>query len=149
MTRPWRHPVDNCPDCGGVKLAESARCHVCRYKAMPQPSEAEARRRLLSRLDASDGIWSCWVIDGWHQKHGYGLFQFRGEQKLAHRVAYELFVGPIPDGLHVLHHCDNPPCCNPTHLWLGTHADNMADMARKGRQVGTRGKKFPHRSVAA
>jgi hypothetical protein len=51
----------------------------------------------------------------------------------AHRVAWTLANGPIPAGMHVLHTCDNPPCCNPGHLWLGTQADNMADMARKGR----------------
>lgn len=53
-----------------------------------------------------------------------------------HRVAWELENGPIPDGMHVLHHCDNPPCCEPSHLFLGTLSDNTQDMLSKGRAKG-------------
>jgi len=64
----------------------------------------------------------------WTKEHG------RGKMTGAHRLAYELKNGPIPEGMNVLHHCDNPPCCNPNHLFLGTDADNVHDCISKGRK---------------
>jgi hypothetical protein len=79
-----------------------------------------------------DSCWNWTAAKG--AQSGYGHFRSKnGEYEYAHRFAWEYFVGDIPDGLHVLHHCDNPPCCNPNHLFLGTHADNMHDRDKKGR----------------
>ena len=87
-----------------------------------------------SLVDKDEG---CWVWKGNRFISGKGSFWDRrqGKARLAHRVAWELAKGPIPDGLCVCHHCDNPPCVRPDHLFIGTQKDNMQDASRKGRHV--------------
>lgn len=77
----------------------------------------------------------CWEWQAACHRHGHGMFALRGRMHYAHRVAWELWYGPVPDGLFVLHRCDNPPCARPDHLFLGTQTDNMADAFQKGRMV--------------
>jgi hypothetical protein len=82
---------------------------------------------------------TCWIWTGALIPKGYGMIGKDGGRELAHRVAYELFIGPIPEGMFVLHRCDNRRCVNPKHLFLGTNTDNMQDMIAKGRARHIRG----------
>ncbi len=83
----------------------------------------------------------CLEFFGCHNK-GYGKIKIGGKygkHKYVHRVIWEHKNGKIPEGLQICHHCDNPRCCEPNHLFLGTHADNMKDMANKDRAHRTIG----------
>jgi len=78
----------------------------------------------------------CWLWNGAKTPNGYGQFRLAGRfgrLVLAHRFSYETKFGPIPEGLWALHKCDNPPCVNPDHLFIGDRSDNMRDCAKKGR----------------
>lgn len=98
---------------------------------------ATDKKRFWAKLDTSPGEYGCWPWTGSIRPTGYGEFRVSHKTRLAHRVAWELHNGPIPvpDMACVLHTCDNPPCCNPAHLFLGTRADNHADCVRKGRHA--------------
>lgn len=87
--------------------------------------------RFWSYVAVSGG---CWPWLGGTDDDGYGQFLYKGNAVRSHRVAWIFTFGEIPNGLRVLHTCDNPPCCNPDHLFLGTQANNNADMVAKGRQ---------------
>ena len=104
--------------------------------------------RFWSKVD-KNGPNGCWLYMGFRKWDGYGWLARRRAGKsryyTAHRYAWILTHGEPADGMHVLHRCDNPPCCNPAHLWLGTHDDNMADASAKGRSGRYGSKLWPNR----
>jgi hypothetical protein len=90
--------------------------------------------RFWAKVEKTEG--GCWLWTASRHPKGYGLLSFGNRPARAHRVAWQLTNGDIPPGLFVCHRCDNPPCCNPEHLFLGTNTDNMRDASQKGRLSG-------------
>jgi len=84
---------------------------------------------------------SCWIWEGSRNENGYGMFSLN-ECQTTHRISWTLKFGKIPKGKWILHKCDNPPCVNPDHLFIGTHTDNMKDMSKKGRTGGLKKRGF-------
>lgn len=95
--------------------------------------QAETTKDRFERYISPEPNSGCWLWDGGTNGRGYGIFCLHGRSGGAHRASYQLYKGAIPAGLLVLHKCDVPPCVNPDHLFLGAHADNTADMWKKGR----------------
>jgi hypothetical protein len=93
---------------------------------------SEMERFLFNMQKQESG---CWHWTGYLEKKGYGRIQLKRGRLLAHRFSWELFKGVIPEGLQVLHECDNYRCVNPDHLFLGKNIDNVMDKVAKSRQT--------------
>ncbi len=101
-------------------------------KVVPANFDAEA---FWSKVGITSSIKDCWNWRGAKKPKGYGNIRVNKKYLTAHRVAFEVANGPIPEGLIVCHVCDNPACCNPNHLMLGTIKSNAADMVLKNRHT--------------
>lgn len=110
----------------------------------PRGSSAWEKIVFHGWIEAQNG---CWITLGTIKSDGYGEVTEGKKHFVTHRVSYEHFNGPIPEGLIVRHKCDNPPCMNPGHLEVGTHADNMRDMWERGR--GSLGEMQPNSKLTA
>lgn len=136
--------MKTCEECGvvfgmfnaqGNRRQNMARRRFCGNACMHAAKKFAIKRAdkmFWPKVDRSGGPDACWP---YHRIDpiGYGRFLKSGPFAFAHRTAWQIAKGSIPAGMDVLHRCDNRRCCNPSHLFLGTHQDNMLDMARKGR----------------
>lgn len=104
-----------------------------RRQAVAQALSSQLGDRFWEKVEKTD---SCWIWIGAKKRQGYGVFVIDGKQKLAHRIAYSLTRGPVPESVVLLHACDNRMCVNPSHLVPGTNQQNREDMFYKGRDPG-------------
>lgn len=137
------NPPKSCqlPECSAPPLARGwCAPHYQRWRRRGDPRAGvgfppgvSLANQIALRTDRSGGPDACWPWLGPRKESGYGRIRHRGRKVYVSHLVYELEYGSLPEGMCVLHTCDNPPCVNPKHLWAGTKADNNRDRMQKGR----------------
>lgn len=133
-----------CGGCGRLFFPDGSRKKFCDHECYANSLRVPIEQRFWNRVNKNSPppahlphLGACWLFTGKARLREYGSVAgvLNGKRRplYAHRVAWELTHGPVPDGLIVCHHCDTPLCCNPAHLFVGTTADNIHDAQRKGR----------------
>jgi hypothetical protein len=103
------------------------------FRGAPNITDSQMVAMMILSRFVSIGENGCWNWNGASTENGYGVLTHKGKRQLAHRFSFKNLVEPIKDGLLVCHHCDNPSCVNPSHLYQGTHKDNRADTLNRKR----------------
>lgn len=136
MAHQPKQPVP-CISCDAPKAWARKLCKRCYYREY-----AKGTHKNFGKLTSEDmlrtnseAVNGCWVWTGTKNYFGYGVFSVGEKKQMAHRVSYEHFKGPIPEGMVVMHSCDNPSCVNPEHLSVGSKTDNNRDAVKKNRHA--------------
>lgn len=119
-------------DCGECGRPFASRRSLASHRLRSSGCDVDAAARFWEQVSTGNG---CWTWSGGKDQDGYPVFTVGGRPYRGHRWIWEELRGPIPAGMLICHRCDNPPCVNPDHLFLGTNSDNMLDAVGKGRLV--------------